>query len=172
MSAQTPPGGDKRPWRDRSTLPAPDSYERWMSEALEMARLAARADEVPIGAVVVRQGELIAREHERKIELHDPTAHAEVLALREAARQTGDWRLEDCTLFVTLEPCAMCAGATLLARIPLLVYGARNDKFGAVETHTHLLELERWNHRVECTGGILAPQCAAVLTEFFARKRR
>lgn len=143
-----------------------------MGEALEMAREAARRDEVPIGAVVVRREEIIAREFERKVEWSDPTAHAEILALRQAARVCGDWRLEDCALFVTLEPCPMCAGAILLARIPLLVYGARNLKFGAVETHTHLLEYEKWNHRVECVSGVLAAECAGVLTQFFARKRR
>ncbi len=142
-----------------------------MHEALELAREAARHDEVPVGAVVVRGEQTIGRGRERKIELSDPTAHAEILALREAAAVAGDWRLEDCTLVVTLEPCPMCAGAALLARIPLIVYGAKNLKFGAVETHVPLLAYPNWNHRTEVVSGILAEQCAAVLSEFFARKR-
>jgi tRNA(adenine34) deaminase len=146
-------------------------FEAWMREALAQACEAAAADEVPVGAVVVRGNQMIARERERKVELSDPTAHAEILALRAAARVCGDWRLEDCALVVTLEPCAMCAGAALLARIPLLVYGAPNEKFGAVQTHVRLLDYGRWNHRVEVVPGVLAAECAAVLREYFARKR-
>lgn len=143
-----------------------------MGEALEMAREAARMEEVPIGAVVVRAGEIVARQRERKIELADPTAHAEILALRAAAQVLGDWRLENCAIVVTLEPCPMCAGAILLARVPLLIYGARNLKFGAVETHTRILAYERWNHRVQTVGGIRAAECGELLGSFFARKRK
>lgn len=146
-------------------------HEQWMREALALAREAAAAGEVPVGAVVVKDGEIIASARERKIELSDPTAHAELLALRAAAEQLGDWRLEDCTIYATLEPCPMCAGAILLARVPLLVYGAPNAKFGAVATHLHMLDYERWNHRVDIVDGVLAGECGAVLTEFFARKR-
>lgn len=146
-------------------------YERWMEEALDQAREAAEADEVPIGAVIVKEGGIIAHGRERKIELKDPSAHAEMLALRKAAALTGDWRLEDCILVTTLEPCPMCAGAALLARIPLIVYGATNDKFGAVETHVPLLAYEKWNHAVDTVGGILAEQCAGVLRDYFASKR-
>jgi tRNA(adenine34) deaminase len=143
-----------------------------MRVALEEANLAAAAGEVPVGAVLVRGDELLARAHERKIELCDPTAHAEVLALREAGRVYGDWRLEDCALFVTLEPCPMCAGAILLARVPLVVWGAPNLKFGAVITHLALLDYPRWNHRVEQVGGVLAEECRALLSGFFCHRRK
>src|SRR5687768_3996632 len=133
-----------------------------MCEALELAREAARHNEVPVGAVVVRENEIIGRGRERKIEQSDPTAHAEILALKEAAQYSGDWRLEDCTLVVTLEPCPMCAGAALLARVPRIVYGAKNIKFGAVETHVPLLAYPNWNHEVQTTAGVLAEECAAV----------
>lgn len=146
-------------------------HECWMEAALALAREAAMTDEAPVGAVVVRKEKIIGRGRERKIELHDPTAHAEILAMREAAAKEGDWRLDDCALYVTLEPCAMCAGAALLARVPLIVYGARNMKFGAVETRVRLLDAPQWNHQVASVGGILKAPCAAVLTEFFARKR-
>lgn len=152
-------------------LPPPDTYERWMQVALAEARIAAEAGEVPVGACVVRGGEVLAREHERKIEWCDPTAHAEILALRMAGRLYGDWRLEDCALFVTLEPCPMCAGAALLARVPLVVYGAPNVKFGAVTSHLALLDYARWNHRVRWVGGVLEQECGRLLSEFFAARR-
>mgnify|MGYP003770746987 CR=1 FL=1 len=147
--------------------------EDWMEEALVLAREAAEADEVPVGAVVVRlaDGTVIGRGRERKVELQDPTAHAEILALRDAGRSMGDWRIEGCALVVTLEPCPMCAGAVLLARVPLLIYGASNPKFGAVQAQTTLLDHGGWNHRVEVVGGIRAEECGAILKEFFARKR-
>jgi tRNA(adenine34) deaminase len=145
--------------------------ERWMREALQLAHAAAAADEVPVGAVVVRGEQVIGRGQDRRIELRDPTAHAEVLALREAAQHLGDWRLEDCTLVVTLEPCPMCAGAALLARVPLIVYGARNPKFGAVETQVQLLAHTGWNHSSRTIPGILEPECGAVMSEYFRRKR-
>ncbi len=153
-------------------LPPSERYEHWMRVALEQARAAALAGEVPVGAVVVRGEELLAQAHERKIELSDPTAHAEVLALRAAARAYGDWRLEDCALFVTLEPCPMCAGAILLARVPLVVYGAPNLKFGAVTTHIELFAYPRWNHSVQHVGGILAEECGELLRNFFVERRR
>lgn len=142
-----------------------------MRHALDLAREAAQAGEVPVGAVVVRNGEIIGRGRELKIELCDPTAHAELLALRDAASAVGDWRLENCALFVTLEPCPMCAGAALLARVPLVVYGAANRKFGAVETHAQILAYPGWNHQVETVGGILWEECAKALSDFFARRR-
>jgi tRNA(adenine34) deaminase len=114
----------------------------------------------------------VGRGRDRRLELTDPTAHAEILAMRAAATTLGDWRLEGCALYVTLEPCPMCAGAALLARIPLIVYGADNAKFGAVETHTALLDYGGWNHRVDTRGGVLAEESAALLREYFARKRR
>lgn len=153
-------------------LPSAESYEKWMRMALEEAERAAAADEVPVGAVVVRGNQVLSRCRERKIELSDPTAHAEILALREAAHAYGDWRLEDCVLFVTLEPCPMCAGAILLARIPLVVYGAPNHKFGAVRTHLQLFETAKWNHHVQVVEGILADECSELLTRFFAQRRQ
>lgn len=152
-------------------LPPDETYARWMRLALEEAELAAQAGEVPVGAVIVRGDTVLAREHERKIELCDPTAHAEILALRAAARAYGDWRLEDCAMFVTLEPCPMCAGAILLARIPLVVYGAANHKFGAVRTHMELFDCARWNHHVKAHGGVLEQECGALLSKFFAQRR-
>ncbi len=145
-----------------------------MREALSLARQAAADDEVPVGAVVVRltDGVIIGRGRERKVELRDPTAHAEILALREAGESMGDWRLENCALVVTLEPCPMCAGATLLARVPLLIYGAENPKFGAIRAQAAMLDHTGWNHHVEVIRGILADECGIVLKEFFARKRR
>lgn len=154
-----------------SPVPVERDWERWMREAIALAREAAAADEVPVGAVVVHAGAIIGRGYDRKMELKDPTAHAEILAMREAATHLGDWRLENCALFVTLEPCPMCAGAALLARLPLIVYGARNDKFGAVETHLQTLDYPRWNHRVRTVGGMLADDCARILTDYFAGKR-
>lgn len=145
--------------------------ENWMLEALSSAKDAASADEVPVGAVVVHQGSIIARAHDRRVELRDPTAHAEVLALRHAAQFLGDWRLEDCSLVVTLEPCPMCAGAALLARIPQIIYGASNPKFGSIETQVRLLAHSGWNHRIAVTGGILQAECGAVMTQYFKPKR-
>ena len=145
-----------------------------MTAALDQARAAAAIGEVPVGAVVVRlaDGAILGLAHEQKIQLSDPTAHAEILALRAAGGQINDWRLEECALVATLEPCAMCAGAALLARIPLVVYGAANPKFGAIETRLHTLAEEvGWNHRVQVISGVLAIECGALLTDFF-RKRR
>ena len=146
--------------------------EALMRQALEEAQRAAAEDEVPVGAVVVSGDAVIGRGRDRRVALCDPTAHAEILALREAAQCTGDWRLEGCELFVTLEPCAMCAGAVLLARIEALYYGATNPKFGAVGTRIDLLGDHGWNHRVRVVGGILADECARLLAEYFRGKRQ
>ena len=144
-----------------------------MRAALSEAQQAAEKDEVPVGAVVVKDGRIIGRGHDRKIGLNDPTAHAEILAIGAASGALGDWRLEGCTLYVTLEPCPMCAGAILLARIPRLVYGAPNPKFGAVESVTSLLKDDLdWNHAVEVIPGILAEKCAAEMRQYFSGKRR
>jgi tRNA(adenine34) deaminase len=145
--------------------------EAWMREALDLARIAAGEDEVPVGAVVVEGDRIVGRGRDRRMALRDPTAHAEVLALREAGQQTGDWRLEGCEVFVTLEPCAMCAGAILLARIDALYFGAANPKFGAVGTRLDLLGDHGWNHRVRVAGGILADECARLLRNYFQNKR-
>ena len=144
-----------------------------MREALDLARSAAAAGEVPIGAVVVHDptGRVVGRGSNRRLLDHDPTAHAEILAMREAGRSLGHWRLLDCTLYVTLEPCPMCAGAIVNARLPRLVYGCDDPKAGAVRTLYQLCEDPRLNHQVEVTAGVLADECAEVLREFFRAQR-
>jgi tRNA(adenine34) deaminase len=143
-----------------------------MQAALAEACKAPAVDEIPIGAVIAGpEGEIIARAHNRRHLDDDPTAHAEMLAIRQAAAVLGDWRLEGCTLAVTLEPCPMCAGAIVLARIPRLIYGATDPKGGAVETLYQLCTDERLNHRVEVIAGIEAEACGQILTDFFAAQR-
>ena len=145
---------------------------QFMSRAIELARMAEAAGEVPVGAVVAKGAHVIGRGRERKIELSDPTAHAEVLAIREAAASLKDWRLGGCVLVTTLEPCPLCAGAALLARVPLIVYGAKNEKFGPVQTIMPLLSEPRWNHSVETIAGVLEDECAQLLRLFFADRRK
>jgi len=147
------------------------AHEGFMREALAEARRAEAAGDVPIGAVIVRAGRIIARAGNRRTADNDPVAHAELLAIRAAAAAVGDWRLTGCTLYVTLEPCVMCAGAIILARLDAVVYGAADPKAGAVETLYHLLADPRLNHRPDVLGGILAGDCAALLTDFFRRQR-
>jgi tRNA(adenine34) deaminase len=143
----------------------------WMREALSSAADAAAAGEVPVGAVVVRDGVVIARAANRTIRDQDPTAHAESLAIRDAARALGQWRLDDCTLVVTLEPCAMCAGAIVLARVKRVVFGAWDEKAGMAGSVGDLLRHPRLNHRPEVSGGILADECGELLTDFFRMRR-
>ena len=143
----------------------------WMSRALELAREAAKAGEVPVGAVIVREGEVIGEGHNRTVTDADPTTHAELVAIRKAAETLGDWRLLDCTLYVTLEPCAMCAGAVVLARIPRVVFGALDPKAGMVESLGSLLQDRRLNHRCEVTGGVLAAESGELLRSFFRERR-
>ncbi|MGB7323575.1 MAG: tRNA adenosine(34) deaminase TadA [Rubripirellula sp.] len=143
----------------------------WMTRALEQAFAASTADEVPVGAVIVRDGDLIASASNQRESLHDPTAHAEMIAITQAAASIEDWRLERCTLYVTLEPCLMCAGAILQSRIPRVVFGATDPKGGAVTSLFHVLDDPRLNHQCLVTSGILAEQSGRVLTEFFAAKR-
>lgn len=144
-----------------------------MRHAIAEARAAAALGEVPIGCVILHEptGRLIARAHNRRILDRDPTAHAEVLAIRQAAAVMGDWRLVDCVLAVTLEPCPMCAGALVNARIPRLIYGCDDPKAGAVRTLYQLCEDERLNHRVDVTAGVLANECAELLRAFFREQR-
>ena len=144
----------------------------WMSLALEQAQLAADLDEVPVGAVVVCQGRPIWMAHNLRENDGDPVAHAEILAIQAAARHLGDWRLIDTVLYVTLEPCPMCAGAILLARIPRLVYAAADPKSGAVESLYNLLSDHRLNHQTEVTAGILREESRDLLQSFFRKKRR
>jgi len=143
-----------------------------MRAALDEARRGLLDGEVPVGAVVVADGAIVARAHNAPIALSDPTAHAEVLALREAGRKTGNYRLTGATLYVTVEPCPMCCGAALQARVARVVYGAADPKAGAVESLYRLLDDSRLSHRVEAVGGVLGGECAALLTEFFETKRR
>ena len=142
-----------------------------MRLALAEARLAAESEEVPVGAVVVRGGEVVARGRNRRESDANPLAHAEIEAILEAARRVGDWRLTGCTLFVTLEPCAMCAGALVLARVDRLVFGARDPKAGFCGSLGDLVRDPRLNHRLEVTGGVLEEECGDLLREFFARLR-
>ena len=143
-----------------------------MREALAEAERGRAAGEVPVGAVVVIDGAIVGRAHNAPIALSDPTAHAEVLALRDAARRAGNYRLPGATLYVTLEPCAMCCGAAILARLARVVYGARDPKAGAVESLHRLLDDTRLNHRVSATGGVLATESAVLLRAFFDTRRR
>ena len=142
-----------------------------MRAAIEAAREAARAGEVPVGAVVVRAGEAIAVAANRTLRDQDATAHAETLALRDACAAAGSWRVTGCTLYVTLEPCAMCAGALVLARVDRVVFGAWDDKAGMAGSVEDLLRHRRLNHRPEVTAGVLAAECGALLTEFFHTRR-
>ena len=142
-----------------------------MREALAAARDAARHGDVPVGALVMWGGDVIARATNRTLRDQDPTAHAEVLALREAARVRGSWRLDDCTLYVTLEPCAMCAGAVVLSRIRMLVFGAWDEKAGMAGSVGDIVRHARLNHRPEVVAGVLAEECGSVLKAFFSRVR-
>lgn len=148
-----------------------DADRRWMRAALRQAALAAAEGEVPVGAVVVHGGRVIARAHNRPIHLSDPTAHAEVLVLRRAARKLGNYRLAGCSLYVTIEPCAMCASAMIHARIERLVFGAHDAKAGAAGSALKVLNHPKLNHRVEVMSGILENECSDVLREFFRARR-
>lgn len=145
--------------------------EVFMREALSLAREAERLGEVPVGAVVVRDGLVIGRGFNHPIASHDPTAHAEVMALRDAARHSGNYRLPDCSLYVTLEPCVMCAGAIFHARIARIVYGASEPKTGAAGSAIDLFGQDHLNHHAVIVGGVLAEECSNLVSVFFARKR-
>ena len=145
--------------------------QAWMREALRAARRAPLHRDVPVGAVVVRHGEVVARAHNRREADADPAGHAELIAIRRTARKLSSWRLEGCTLYVTLEPCAMCAGAIVLSRLPRLVYGTADPKAGFVGSLGDLCRDRRLNHRVEVVSGVLAEECGEALREFFREKR-
>ncbi|TMQ69733.1 MAG: nucleoside deaminase [Candidatus Eisenbacteria bacterium] len=148
------------------------SDEEGMRAALREAEASAAVDEVPVGCVIVHDGVVIGRGHNQVEGLRDATAHAEILAIGAASTALASWRLHECTLFVTLEPCAMCAGAMVLARLGRLVYGAADPKAGACGSVLDVIHERRLNHRVEVSVGLLAEPCGAILSEFFARKRR
>ena len=143
----------------------------FMGLALDLARQAGAAGEVPVGAIVVLDGEVVGRGWNQPIGHHDPTSHAEIMALRDAAQRLGNYRLPDCTLYVTLEPCAMCAGAIMHARIARVVYGARDPKTGVAGSVIDLFAELRLNHHAAIEGGVLAEQCGALLSDFFAARR-
>jgi len=147
------------------------THERWMREALRAAREARVAGEVPVGTCVVIGDELLAVASNRTRTDCDPTAHAEIVALREAARKLGNYRLANAIVYSTIEPCAMCAGALIQARVSLLVYGAPDEKAGAVESHFHICDSDQLNHRVEIVKGVLEDECRAMMQEFFNARR-
>jgi tRNA(adenine34) deaminase len=151
-------------------IPSPED-DRWMAAAIELATAAGRAGEVPVGAVVVRNDIIIARGANRTVRDQDPTAHAEVLAIRATAAVMRSWRISGCTLYVTLEPCAMCAGALVLARVDRVVFGAWDDKAGMAGSVEDLLRHPRLNHRPEVLGGVRALECGVLLTRFFKEHR-
>jgi tRNA(adenine34) deaminase len=150
---------------DRSTA------EQWMLEALAEARKAEIEGEVPIGAIVLVDGKIVGRGHNRSIHAHDPCAHAEILALRQAARRMKNYRLPGSILFVTVEPCVMCAGAMIQARVGEVVYGAADPKTGALDSHFHLAGAAQLNHKLRVTSGILEEACSSLMRAFFASRR-
>jgi tRNA(adenine34) deaminase len=145
--------------------------EEWMREAYALAERAANLGEVPVGAILVRADQVLGQGHNQPITATDPTAHAEIIALRDAARQSGNYRLPGSTLYVTIEPCTMCAGALLHARVERLVFAAREPREGSVRSVARVLEIAGRNHTVAVTEGILAEECGALLRQFFRRKR-
>lgn len=146
-------------------------HERWMRSALQLARQAYDEGEVPIGAVIVHDGRIIGEGYNQRESLKDPTAHAEMIAITQAAQSLESWRLLDCTIYVTLEPCPMCAGAIVLARIPTVIYGTTDPKAGACHSLFQITDDTRLNHRAAVLGGVLQPECKSLLQEFFAQQR-
>ncbi|MEN1681167.1 MAG: tRNA adenosine(34) deaminase TadA [Planctomycetota bacterium] len=157
--------------RDTTEPGLAESDRHAMRQALAEAEQAAAAGEVPVGAVIVHAGAVVAAAHNQREMLRDPTAHAEMIAITQASESLGRWRLEGCTLYVTLEPCPMCAGAIVQARIPRVVYGATDPKAGAAESLYEVLTDPRLNHRCEVTVGVMADECGAILKRFFAARR-
>ncbi len=146
-------------------------HERWMRAALELARQAYDEGEVPIGAVIVHDGRIIGEGYNQRESLKDPTAHAEMIAITQAAQSLESWRLLDCTIYITLEPCPMCAGAIVLARIPTVIYGTTDSKAGACHSLFQITDDARLNHRAAVLGGVLQPECKGLLQDFFAAQR-
>ncbi|MFL6310800.1 MAG: tRNA adenosine(34) deaminase TadA [Terriglobales bacterium] len=150
----------------------PGEDAAWMERALELAGLAAEAGEVPVGALVIKDGEIVGQGHNRNLLDNDPTAHAEIVALRQAAARLGNHRLTGCTMVATIEPCSMCAGALIHARIARLVYGAADPKAGAAGSILQVINHASLNHRMELTAGVLAEKCSEILQKFFRQKRQ
>ncbi len=148
-----------------------DNDEKYMKEALRQAKKAYKIGETPIGCVIVHENQIIARGYNRRNTDHSPLAHAELIAIRRAAKKIGDWRLENCTLYVTLEPCPMCAGAIVQARIPDCVIGAMNPKAGCAGSVLNLLECDGFNHQVHVTRGVLEEECSQIMKDFFRELR-
>lgn len=146
-------------------------HDRWMRFALEQARIAFDENEVPVGAIVVHRDSIVAAAHNQRETLNDPTAHAEMIAITQAAEAIGSWRLIDCTLYVTLEPCPMCAGAIVQARIPMVLYGTTDPKAGACHSLFNITNDVRLNHQATVIGGIMQDECRSILREFFAQQR-
>ncbi|MDC0175992.1 MAG: tRNA adenosine(34) deaminase TadA [Planctomycetota bacterium] len=146
-------------------------HDYWMRQALDQARAAFEEDEVPVGAVVVHEERAIAQAHNQRETLNDPTAHAEMIAITQAAEALGSWRLTDCTLYVTLEPCPMCAGAIVQARLPTVLFGAADPKGGGCQSLYAITNDERLNHRSVVIGGVLEHECSTILSEFFQQQR-
>ena len=146
--------------------------EKYMREAIKQARKAAKIDEVPIGCVIVYDGKIIARGYNRRNTDKSTLAHAEIIAIRKAAKVIGDWRFEDCTMYITLEPCPMCAGAIVQARIPRVVVGAMNPKAGCAGSVINLLQMDGFNHKAELTSGVLVDECRTMLQDFFKEMRK
>lgn len=146
--------------------------EKYMREAIKQARKAAKIDEVPIGCVIVYDDKIIARSYNRRNTDKSTLAHAEIIAIRKAAKVIGDWRLEDCTMYITLEPCPMCAGAIVQARIPRVVVGAMNPKAGCAGSVINLLQMDGFNHKAELTSGVLVDECRTMLQDFFKEMRK
>ena len=145
--------------------------QRFMRKAIDAAAIAEENGDVPIGAVIVHKNQIIAKAYNQREQLADPTAHAEIIALTQAAAFLESWRLHDCTIYVTLEPCPMCAGALVLARIDRLVYGCDDPKTGACKSLYNIVQDDRLNHRLEVTSEVLADECSSILSEFFSKKR-
>lgn len=148
------------------------NHEYYMNEALKLAKEAFDNDEVPIGAVIVHKGEIIGRGCNKRNTLKNPLMHAEIIAINEAAGYLNDWRIEECTMYVTVEPCPMCSGAIVQSRIPEVVFGARNKKAGCAGSVLNLLQQPGLNHRVNITEGVLEEECSSIMTEFFKRFRK
>ncbi len=146
--------------------------EKYMREAIKQARKAAKIDEVPIGCVIVYDDKIIARGYNRRNTDKSTLAHAEIIAIRKAAKVIGDWRLEDCTMYITLEPCPMCAGAIVQARIPRVVVGAMNPKAGCAGSVINLLQMDGFNHKAELASGVLVDECRTMLQDFFKEMRK